>query len=152
MSITKEAYIYWSALKKNTDEIGGIFAPQPSEMYGNIHCISDPEAKVLGFISAGIVSTKRIFVPTADVGIYQSFPCTFLDINDAFDALNPPSFSKIYDLGFVFGELIDESLLITMPNPASWTLYVVNWIPIACVDCRMRGTKNKPSFWPNDHL
>ena len=39
MSISEEAYNYWSNLQRNSEEIGGIFAPQPSEMIGNIRFV-----------------------------------------------------------------------------------------------------------------
>jgi len=78
MSISQEAYIYWSALKKNTEEIGGIFAPQPSEMHGNIHCMTDPGIKVLGYISAGTLAAKRIFASRQDIGIFIPYLCSIL--------------------------------------------------------------------------
>ncbi|MCL2501858.1 MAG: DUF4249 domain-containing protein, partial [Bacteroidales bacterium] len=68
MSISKEAHVYWSVLKRNTDEIGGIFAPQPSELRGNIRCISHPDDRVFGYISAGTRSVEKIFVTAQDIG------------------------------------------------------------------------------------
>ena len=139
MSISHEAYIYWSALKKNTDEIGGIFAPQPNEMYGNIRCITNPALKALGYISAGIVASKRIFLTSEDIGIYVSSRCPFFD---PLEASPPPGLPltvrQIYELGYM---VVKQDVYDS-----------VNWAPITCVDCRARGTKNKPLFWPNDHI
>jgi len=143
MSISQRAYIYWRNLQKNTDEIGGIFAPQPSEMSGNIRFVpaGDPEldikdVKVLGYISVGTVATKRIFVDAQELGIYRrSFSCPAFN-PDIYD--NPVLVPHPFDAGFLpVQDLEGEELL---------------WITGSCVDCSRRGSKNKPSFWPNDHL
>jgi len=145
MSITKEAYTYWSILHRNTNEIGGIFAPQPSELYGNIRCISHPELKVFGYISAGTRSVKRFFVPTQDIGIYSPYICdpSYIDVILAqFEEDQRPTIFQYHGLGF--------RPVGTSPLPSdsdSW-----EWLPAPCVDCTTRGTKNKPAFWPNDHI
>jgi hypothetical protein len=61
-ALTKEAYEYWDNLKKNTEKIGSIFDPQPFADFGNIHCISDPDEPVIGFISACSTSQKRLYI------------------------------------------------------------------------------------------
>lgn len=135
MSISKEAYIYWSTLKKNTDEIGGIFSPQPSEMFGNIRCVSDANIKVYGYISAGTVTTKRIFVYKEELGIYVPSPCPFFDDT----GIDPPlTFRQLYDAGYVVVRYLDNDPL--------------EWAHNKCVDCRLSGNKNKPFFWPNNDL
>jgi len=133
MCISKEAYLYWENIRKNTDEVGGIFAPQPSEVYGNIHYVRTEEqddVKVLGYISAGQVTTKHIFVYERDLGIYRRPPgCQPLE-------KDPPmaDFEK-YDKGY---RIIGDDL-------------IYDWVYIDCINCTSKGTKNKPSFWPNDH-
>ncbi|MCL2728250.1 MAG: DUF4249 domain-containing protein [Bacteroidales bacterium] len=133
LSLTKEAYNYWSVLKKNTDEIGGLFAPQPNDIYGNIRCVSDPDARAIGYISAGIPSVKRIFIDEMDVRIYIPPPCLFFNFSEW-----PirPSNRDLYSMGF--------QIFIVAGRQ--------EWVPIACIDCTAIGTKNKPSFWPNDHI
>ncbi|HEY0054868.1 MAG TPA: DUF4249 domain-containing protein [Pedobacter sp.] len=65
--LTKEAYDYLGKMKKNTEQIGSIFDPQPSELTGNIQCISDPSEKVIGFLSCGLVREKRFFISFSDI-------------------------------------------------------------------------------------
>ena len=134
MSISKEAYTYWESMRKNTDELGGIFAPQPSEVYGNIHLVhsdNQPDIKVLGYISVGTVTSKRIFVNGGEIGIYQQMSgCDPLDTGDT-----PMTNTQKYRAGYRYtGDDIDEE-----------------WALLRCVDCTTRGTKNRPSFWPNNH-
>jgi hypothetical protein len=57
-AITEEAFNYYANLKKNTEELGSIFDAQPSLTTGNIHCLSNPTERVLGFISASTVTAK----------------------------------------------------------------------------------------------
>ena len=139
MSISKEAFSYWSVLKKNTDEVGGIFAPQPSELYGNIHCISNPEQRVLGYISAGTCIVKRIFATAQEIGIYVPYRCEPLDENDLVEMVPLPTITDYYNWGF-------------RPVANFLEFEDIQWLPQNCVECTTRGTKNKPPFWPNDHI
>jgi len=53
--LTKDAYTFWQNLKANTEELGSLFGPLPSEVSRNIVCVSEPSLPVLGYISAGNV-------------------------------------------------------------------------------------------------
>ncbi|HEY0769379.1 MAG TPA: DUF4249 domain-containing protein, partial [Sphingobacteriaceae bacterium] len=61
-ALEKGAYEYWENMKKNTEQLGSIFDPQPSYMYGNIRSVSDPAEMVVGYFSACNVTEKRIFI------------------------------------------------------------------------------------------
>jgi hypothetical protein len=60
-SLTKEGYQYWENIRKISDDIGGIFAPQPSEIKGNLKSINTEDQTIIGYISASTVNKKRIF-------------------------------------------------------------------------------------------
>ena len=66
-ALTKEAYEYWDNLKKNTEDLGSIFDPQPFAEFGNIHCISNADEPVLGFISACSATQQRLYIYYAQV-------------------------------------------------------------------------------------
>ncbi|HEY0054869.1 MAG TPA: DUF4249 domain-containing protein [Pedobacter sp.] len=81
--LTKEAYDYLGKMKKNSEQIGSIFDPQPSYLTGNIQCISDPSEKVIGFISCGVIREKRVFISPSEISKINSnwifsHPCNFL--------------------------------------------------------------------------
>lgn len=131
-AITKDAYIYWDNIRKISDEIGGIFAPQPSEIRGNIKSVSNPQEKVIGYISVAMVTKKRIFAYGHEIDIYKGpESCDLIIVN----AENPMKYDVLWDGGNDIVSLTD------MPLETSWA-------PIKCVDCRFLGTKKKPSFWP----
>lgn len=135
MAITRDAYIYWENIRKNSDDIGGIFAPQPSEIGGNIRCVTTPSERVLGYISASKVSKKRIFASADDIKIYENpTSCDPVVVN----AENPIPLKELWDTGY------DIAYYSDMDNESMWAIK-------KCVDCRIMGTKVKPWFWPNDH-
>ncbi len=61
-ALTKEAYQFFLTLKKNTQQTGSLFDPQPSQLPSNLHCITHPEEKVVGFVYATSVTERRIFI------------------------------------------------------------------------------------------
>lgn len=129
--IRKEAYDYYSNIQKNIEQTGSIFAPVPSEMKGNIRCITNPDLPVIGYIDVSTITKKDLFVPK-EQGLYETPIRTCL--------------------GFV-----TEDPEYAYPT---WAYYLyqeglpTQWAPFSCVDCRIkyRATKNKPDFWPNNHL
>jgi len=78
MSLTEEAYYFYSLLESNNQESGGLFDGQPASVTGNITCITDPDEKVLGYFGVSQITTKRIFVknvPGLSIAP-QNFACT----------------------------------------------------------------------------
>lgn len=63
-SLSKAAYEYLQIMKRNTESIGSIFDPLPSELKGNIHCLSNPNEEVIGFFNCfQSVSRKDLYHP-----------------------------------------------------------------------------------------
>lgn len=136
IAIGADAFRYWENIKKNSDEIGGIFAPQPSEMAGNIRCVTNPSEKVIGYISGAFVVKKRVFFRSQDIGIYKDEKdCEMHNVGPE----NPLPIDSLYKVGFDVISYFDET------KESSWVIR-------RCVDCRVYGTKNKPSFWPTNHI
>jgi hypothetical protein len=135
-AVSKDAYNYLKILKTNSEDIGSIFAPQPSELTGNIHCISNPSEKAIGFIEiTQEKQSKRLFISNSELPgwgykqqcaeyIIQNNPESVKDNGD----LNP---TTPYEFG-AFGSI--KSFYAT-PE-------------ITCMDCRLYGSSIKPAFWP----
>ncbi|MGV3541125.1 MAG: DUF4249 domain-containing protein [Rufibacter sp.] len=66
-AISKEAYQYYETLKKNTENIGSLFDPLPTQLTGNIKNINDAGEPVIGFITVSSVDEKRIFIKRDDL-------------------------------------------------------------------------------------
>jgi len=61
-SLTKDAYNFWTQLKKSTESLGGLFDPLPSQVLGNMYSENNSAEPVLGYFSGGQTSEKRIFI------------------------------------------------------------------------------------------
>jgi hypothetical protein len=146
-AISIDAYNYYTLLKKNTEQIGGIFDPQPSELTGNIHCLSNINEPVIGYLTAGTVTQKRIFIDKS------ALPASYV-------AETPYGACKLdtllYDREIIY---LDTTIIHGHVNQVEKLIY--SGIELAvdkssggytgafpqCVDCTLRGTNKKPSFW-----
>lgn len=134
-SVSEPGYRYLENLQNNIDEAGSIFAPQPSELHGNIRCITDPEIPVIGYIEAATVTQKRIYIKEEEVkdsGRYRE-NCKIVEAEGkaaVIDSMNTKG-------------------VVILQAPESLKQAVLT--DRRCVDCRLKGVKGKPSFWPNDH-
>ena len=131
--IDKEAYKYFDNLQKNIDPGNIFFAPQPTEIKGNIKCISDPDEPVIGYIVATKEVVSRLFIDMQKSEVEELHNCEE---------------QYIYGLSDLTAAYLG-GLGISAVDINEGTFVCVN---IRCVDCTLRGgTKNKPDFWPNNH-
>jgi len=131
-ALTKEAYEFWENLKKSTESLGSIFDAQPSELTGNIYNVTDVSEPVVGYISAGTVQKKRIFVARQQLPAWlpkQFYNCPSPDTVFYKDVKN-------YFTGHP-GEMPLEELDGFGYAKASKK----------CGDCTLRGVNKKPIFW-----
>ena len=63
LSLTKEAYNYWSSIEEQISSSGSIFEPPPVAIIGNIENVKNHEEPVFGYFGASAISTKCIFIP-----------------------------------------------------------------------------------------
>jgi hypothetical protein len=135
-ALTKDGYDFYQLMKKNTESLGSIFDPQPSEISGNIRSLSDPSEKVIGFISAAPVRQARIFISKNDVpdwGFQLNCNKTITIPNDR------DSITKY----FTHGDYLPYSA-------RKLSIIVVEWYGALreCTDCTIRnGSTEKPAFW-----
>jgi len=142
---TLEEYNYWDALRKNTENIGTLFDPLPTQLTGNVHNLADKEEVVLGFVGAQSVAEKRIFIEYGQLPRTWRFltgyeDCTLLDTvpnpNVDGDNRNPVEyFSNPYFIPVA--ELRDCEKCLPYYTGST----------VDCVDCRKRGANVKPAFW-----
>ncbi|PJJ60770.1 DUF4249 domain-containing protein [Hymenobacter chitinivorans] len=130
---TVEEFAYWEALRKNTENIGTLFDPLPSQLTGNVHCLTDPSEQVLGYIGAYSVQEQRLFISRDQL---------------------PASWKS--DTGY---ETCGKPDTVEYRN-AAVSFRTTNYIPLDsleargytaqyadCADCRRRGTNVPPAFW-----
>ncbi len=141
--ITAEAFNYFELLKKNTEQIGGIFDGQPSELTGNLHSLSNPNEPVIGFVTVGQVTQKRIFIDKSALpsqwvaqNPYASCQLNTLLYAAPSSAAGAPAVNQVADL-------IYTGLQLTVDlTGGGYTASTPE-----CVDCTLRGTNKQPPFW-----
>ncbi len=135
--IPKQAYEYFNLMKKNTEQLGSIFDPLPSELRGNIKCISNPSEQVIGYITAGTQTEKRIFINSTQL------PNSYFPGPSCFSVLiaNHPDSIRKYTGSFGYLPYMEE--LDIFNNIVGY--HAAN--PV-CSDCTRRGGSNvKPLYW-----
>jgi Domain of unknown function (DUF4249) len=137
---TAEEFAYWDQLRKNTESLGTLFDPLPSQVSGNVHSLSDPDERVLGFVGATSVTEKRLFVSISEL------PDSFRPIDDYAACSNRPVEISLANTAATFRNSFLP--LYGLYIPQSSILIGYAGAPADCVDCRLRGTNVKPSFWP----
>jgi hypothetical protein len=114
-------------LKKNTEEIGSLFDPQPSGYKGNIRCVSDPTEMVLGYISSGSITQKRFYIHPSKIPYLGNHWENNVD-------------------GDVRGYTADNIGFLTA---AGYLIVKAGEIASGyCIDCRLLGSNVKPDYWP----
>jgi hypothetical protein len=134
-ALTKEGYEFLEKMKKNTEENGSIFDPQPSQLKGNIRCVTNPDEPVIGYISISTVTEKRIFISKSQVPLWNfRTDCLEVEVRN-----NPDSINLARASGLVPTNILETFGLSILYYGASVS---------DCVDCTLSGTNVKPPFWP----
>lgn len=121
--LTQDAFEYWTSLSKTTEGTGGLFDPLPSQVTGNIKCVTDNQELVFGYFSAAVEQKKRVFF-TPGLG---SFPYCESQKLSLSDAMKTPA------------------ILLSFFGPRSDSVFIASE---SCADCRAQGgVLKRPSFW-----
>ena len=150
-ALTAEAYSFWTNLKKNTEQLGSIFDAQPSQINGNIHSASNPAEPVLGYISAGAVSSQRIFLDKQQLPTWQpTTPYGECELDTfLYRYLSPGSKVPINQVNQNInykkggGGVIPVSAVTTPFG----TIIGFTGSTSSCTDCTLRGSNKQPAFW-----
>jgi len=130
-ALSEPAYQFWELLRINSESQGGLYERQPLPVEGNLHNLTDPSKKVLGFFSASTLDQKRLFIDgIRDMGIEYDSICSLT-------MLGPGGWRKFtrFDYPVYYNTFRNVGLRI---------------IDADCIDCRKYGgTLIKPDFWPN---
>jgi len=134
-SMDEPAFRYWDELKKNSQEMSGMFDRQPSFTPGNICNCEDPEERILGFFSISGVTEERIFVKDVE-GL------------EKYDVLFCFPYPEMPRLRYML--LADLPVYISR---AVWPLTGEERFGETvheCLDCRVRkrSSGDPPDYWP----
>lgn len=144
-ALPKEAYDYWQNLQTNTENLGSIFDAQPSVTTGNIHCISNPAVPVVGYIGAGLVQQKRIFIDRS--ALPQQWLTAHPYSDCPLDSIALPLIaSKLAHENNGYSPF-DLFPLTPFFSTATGALAGYIFTYRNCTDCTIRGKVATPAFW-----
>jgi Domain of unknown function (DUF4249) len=132
--LDQEAYTYWLSIQKNSQSLGGLFDPQPGQVPGNIHGVTNAKDPVFGFVSACSIAEKRIFISNNQVPGWKSqftlsCPLTYIAPPDPMNMV----YWNYPDTAYQLYYYSSGAMVITYKY---------------CLDCRYQGgTIVKPDFW-----
>lgn len=139
-ALDKRASEFWEILRKNTNDLGSIFSPLPSNIGGNIKNDQDPDAPVVGYVSLGTVKQRRLFIDVRDVTPWRANEPAY------YDCYIEPDTIMVKDYGQSFGSGSFVPVVAVYvgdaPRPVGYQGAVRR-----CTDCTLRGTNVKPDFW-----
>jgi hypothetical protein len=140
-ALDEKMYNYWVELRKNTESLGTLFDPQPSQVTGNIRCTSDPLEPVLGYFSVRAIQEMRIYVDASELPPYAIIDgyeqCGYSDIDTLFlselTAGPPPGYLLING--------------VTAPMGTQIIGYTAH--EARCIDCQIvrKGIPKRPEWW-----
>lgn len=137
--LSREAYDYWENIKTNSEYNGSLFAPNPSEVVGNIRCVQDPDLFVLGYINVAQRARKELVIDAAEHRFFKGH-----DVFAEPELVSLTMWKDYYEMGYL-------PYTYYIPGDLSQTY----WLPARCVDCMKREagslkgvSRVMPEDWP----
>jgi hypothetical protein len=159
--LDKEGYDYYRAMKVNSEELGGLYPPYPSEIRGNIVSSTFPDEAVLGFINVCTRVGKRIYLDGKANKLFDHRRCRSLEtLQHPGDEKYRMWYDTYHNLNKRPFDCNTESYLVEIPGeepgmPPTYEIVqerdcnkVTYWGIYECLDLLQYACCPKPDFWP----
>ena len=133
-ALSQDAYVFYQKIKKNTENVGTIFDAQPSDIQGNIHCVSDPSEIVIGFVDISEMKKQRLFIDNRELPDW-SYRQRCFQFEILIDSIRTHAGGTFPTVPTRLGPF--NSILAWNATPE-----------LTCIDCTLTGTNVRPPFWP----
>jgi hypothetical protein len=152
-SVSKNEYDFWDNLKKVSENGGDIFARQPYPVISNIHNVSNPTERVLGYFQVSAVKQKRIFIPFRDfvrlgLPFFHNSQCVRIEKSPSdfpWPANSPPlTFDDVYAMYCISSDYV---FVEPMFNSETGGLDKLVFARPECASCELTGSPARPDFW-----
>jgi hypothetical protein len=128
-AINKDSHNYWSQMRSQTTDAGGLYETQPAQLQGNIYNVNNPNELVMGYFDVVSISEKRIFV--------GPYPFLFSDIGCGLWIIESKADFGDIPMGWKY--------LIGLTGERK---YPYGMADNFCFDCTARGgSTDRPDFW-----
>jgi len=142
--ISADRYAYIHHMNEVSNIQGDLFSPNPSAMRGNLRCEQDSTELVLGYVGVCQTTMTRAFFEGA-----RYYTGRVDNSVRFFPNLSEPLEAESNEKGYDYFYMLDNRPLYLVADENGDEK--MQWAPRRCVDCTVKGTKNKPSYWPNSH-
>lgn len=135
-ALSHGAYLFFQKIQKNTEGVGSIFDAQPSELQGNIHCITNPSETVVGYVDISEEKQKRIFIRNNELpGWNYNQDCGVTILDNQPDSLKKYGSGLFPTIPFSLGPFGSIKQILATPEES-------------CMNCTLTGSNVRPAFWP----
>lgn len=134
-AISEQEYEFWRELQNTTQNVGGLFDPMPTQVIGNLRCVTNPDEPVLGYFSAGNVVEERLFVRRNELPEdFRVPPRSIYCEQDSIPMSEIPFMPGPLYIVSTYGEGVPEGYVVSSRF---------------CTDCTSvpGGVNQRPSFW-----
>ncbi len=140
-AIDADAVKFWETLKRNTEDIGSIFSPLPSQITGNIRSLDNSGTPVVGQVSMGVTKQRRIYINLSDVTPWGYQDSRFNDCVIGEEIVFIPSYHAVFGSG-----------VIVPARELMAGTTIIGFYPTdrRCSDCTLYASPIVPDFWKND--
>ncbi|GGF40659.1 hypothetical protein GCM10011339_31530 [Echinicola rosea] len=140
-AIPKEAFTFYETLEKNTNDMGDIFSPLPSNLNTNIHFQGNGDYKAIGMVTAGASASKRVFFDRLDIGHWIVSNPFYAGCALNYDTVSVAEAPQIFSSGREIPVVIIEGAVGGVAGYRGGSR--------RCTDCTLRGSNTQPDFWEN---
>jgi hypothetical protein len=137
---SEPGYQFLQAMKTNSETLGSIFGPLPTQLGSNIHCVNNSSKLVVGYFNISPQQQMRYFISNSQLpGWNYNAGCSLQVIDNNSDSILKYSYN-----------LLPVQPLDSAPIPFVnfYRLVTFTASTATCVDCALTGTSTKPPFWP----
>ena len=134
-AMDKEAFKYWEGIKASISGTGGLFAPMPNEVRGNIKNDTYPDENVLGYINVSTATHMRRFVYAIELHMFK------MTCNET--AYPDSVWMELYIRG-------DVPIRYGETDKGTVNKNEVYWTSAACGDCTTFSNSTRPDYWPSE--
>ena len=134
-AMDKEAFKYWEGVKASISGTGGLFAPMPNEVRGNIKNDTYPDENVLGYINVSTATHMRRFVYAIELHMFK------MTCNET--AYPDSVWMELYIRG-------DVPIRYGETDKGTVNKNEVYWTSAACGDCTTFSNSTRPDYWPSE--
>jgi hypothetical protein len=152
---TPEEFAYYELLRKNTEAVGTVNDPLPTQLTGNVHRVDNSSEPVLGFVGAHTIQQQRLFIDRQELPPHSDYDydTPYLDCLPSRE-LFKDSLNKLKVLSYPNTNIFKNPdnvpiMLLVWPDTPGGDPIPQGYVGSSrnCVDCRVRGTNMKPGFW-----